>query len=457
VVFVFCLQADGVDADLPNTNKEEKKESPDFNSGVKDFEGSYCGFGLNIGAHRISATGNREFKNVSESAYSTTIGGVAAVGYQKAVCGNFFLGGEAGVDFGSGPKKLRVGGELNENSAGFHYLQRQYALSRLINSYFRTLSIYGIPAAGASATGNVWRNFLRVNRYLGGATNTDIPGLVNQDGTPGPAISAFVEGNYSPLYVNNGNNPNATYSSFIGQETVNSLLPLGNGNMSSAMTEIRNFITFANSELANILRSIAETDVFGTVGSSLTGATHPIDAATLRELAVLFSGDEDHFADIGITNANAVALFGNDIERVNNAIIRAINDQSLVAPQHSAENIKTDTTFRISPYIAAKAGYFFNEIKACLYVKAGVMHLGGQIVPANNFYTVRNDKFRKIAPFFAIGLSKNFNENFGINIELSKTLKISKEITLSTPYGHRVNNKVKVNKINFAVVIVYRF
>ncbi|MDR2781002.1 MAG: hypothetical protein LBB21_00880, partial [Holosporaceae bacterium] len=187
---VFDVSRPEIKPEVPSDKADAPDASANYNSSAKDYAGGYVGLGINVGVQKTSASGNKEFKNASESVYSTIFGGVAAIGYQVAVRGNFMLAVEAGVDFGSGPKRLKVGGELGENSAGFQYLQRQHALSQIINSYFRYLSPYLIPDMnGTSINRNAWSNFLRVNRYLGGAITA---GLVSPDGMPGPTISGFI-------------------------------------------------------------------------------------------------------------------------------------------------------------------------------------------------------------------------------------------------------------------------
>jgi hypothetical protein len=428
-----------------NTSDTDKaKETEDsFNSSASDFEGGYFGFGVNLEMQKTSAA--------EKSAYSSRFGGVSAIGYQKVLCGNCFIGAEVGVDFGSGPKRLRVYGQLNNNSDMFQ--QRRFAISQIFSSYFRVLCPYlapTVPLNNAQIDGNVWRNFLKVNRYLGGSSDV---GLTNPDGTPGPAISNFINGAYRLLFVNPGNEPLASYPSFIEQHVVDNLTSLGNGNISLAIRELRNFIVASNSDLANTLKSIGENDIGGLGGSGVTGAANPINPVAITRLLDLFAGTVQNFNDIGIVNA---ALFSGDINRVNNAIRWALGNGLLEVPGANSFNIKTKATFAVSPYITLKLGYFFDEIRTCLYVKAGIIRLNGKVSSDNPNFIIKEDSFRKVAPLLAVGLNKNWSEKWGVGIELSQTIKVKKNLTISTPYGYKINNNTTISKTNLAITVTYK-
>jgi hypothetical protein len=215
--------------------------------------------------------------------------------------------------------------ELSRAEARLEFFEGQYLLSQTMYSYHAGLNLFYIDDT-ATINGNVWRNFIRVNRYLGGATNVDIPGLINQDGTPGPAISAFIDGPLvGTLYVQNGVNNAATFQNFIGPYTVQSMLDLGNGVLSSAMKKMRDFIVSHNTDLANILMSIGESDVGGLAGSSVHGNIDLVDAEAVRKLLFLFFGGVDTFESIGITAA-AAELFDGNTERVERAIVWALSN-----------------------------------------------------------------------------------------------------------------------------------
>ncbi|MDR1235849.1 MAG: hypothetical protein LBJ96_02470 [Holosporaceae bacterium] len=448
LLFVFNLCAEHIS----DTDKTKETEGS-FNSSANDFEGGYCGLGVNIGMQKTSATGNREFKNASESAYSSTFGGVAAIGYQKVLCGNCFIGAEVGVDFGSGPKRLRVGGQLNENSAGFGYLRRQYAISQVFSSHFRVLSPYLIPTIplnSAQIDGNVWRNFLKVNRYLGGSNDA---GLANPDGTPGAAIANFVNGAYRALFVDPGNEPLASYFSFLEQDVANSLsLTFGRGNPSLALRELRNFIVASNPDLANTLRSIGENDIGGLAGSNINGALALVDPQAIIRLLSLFTGSVPNFNDIGIANA---ALFGGDINRVNNAIRWAFSGNFLENATLEIANISKKSSFGVSLYLALKVGYFYDEIKTCLYAKIGITQLNGYTIPASNIYGLQNEKFNKITPFAALGVMRNINNNWGIIVEISHAFKTKKKLRDIEIFGHRIKNNVEISRSDIRIMATY--
>ncbi|GHT91996.1 hypothetical protein FACS1894122_05230 [Alphaproteobacteria bacterium] len=443
--------------------EDEVKQEASACEGAKDFEGFSIGVGINIGLQDTLASGNREFKDVPESKYSTTFAGRVAVGYQKAVCGNFLLGIEAGIDMGSRPKPLKVGGELRENSIGFRYLCRQYALSQIINSYYRSFDPYTIPAGDNTPTvdGNVWRNFLKVNRYLGGASNADVPGLINIDGTPGSTISTFINGAYSPLYEENGSNTNATYLSCIEELAAHNISLIGNGSLSTGMKEIRDFIVSNNTDLANTLKSIGE----GPIGNgednpvgdtAINGQANSIDWWEAGEIALLSGTRANDFERLGITKNSQQTLFCGDIERVNDAMEWARGNMQMDDTGIDANgNVKTKSSFNASPYVALKFGYFFTELNACLYMKAGATQLTGRITPENTSYKLKDDSFRKITPLFAVGYSRNIGNNFAIDIELSKTLKTNKNLSIETPYKYTIDNKVRINKTDVTIMLTY--
>jgi hypothetical protein len=221
------------------------------------------------------------------------------------------------------------------------------------------------------------------------------------------------------------------------------------------MREIRNFIVSNNPDLANLLRNMGEGDIGGVASSDINSVGGPVAANAARQLALLFSAQGSNFAQLGVN----AALFGGDAGRIDNAILWALHNNSLINANEiiANGNVKTKSVFGVSPYIALKAGYFFDEINACLYLKAGMIQLTGRITPTNDFYTIKNNSFRKSVPFFAVGLSKNFNEKWGINIELSKTMKARKNLAISIPYGGTIKNNTEINKIGLAFVVTYRF
>jgi hypothetical protein len=317
--------------------------------------------------------------------------------------------------------------------------------------------------------GKVWRYFLKTNKYLGGTTNANISDLVGPDDTPGPVISNFINGSYSPLYVTGGYNTSSSYLSFIGEATANTISSIGDGNLLSGMREIRNFIISNNYDLANTLKSIGESDIGRTTdfdntgltkeGSSIYGTAETINWITIREMTLLFSAlPENSFDDLGITKTAEVEQFNGDITKINNAIRWASSNNSLtnVNSSYVDNSVKTRSNFTVSPFIALKLGYFIDELKSSLYLKAGCIQLSGHISPINNFYTIQNDSFKKVTPFFAIGLNKNLDENWRIGVELSQSLKTAKNTTITTPYGYTIHGKSTINRTTLSVTLIYR-
>ncbi|MDR1982408.1 MAG: hypothetical protein LBQ08_01245 [Holosporaceae bacterium] len=464
-IFSQMIYADSQykDAKYSKSNaKESDAKFNDQNVEVRDFAGGYMGLGINVGLQKTSA--EEKVMRASQGAYSTTFGISTSVGYQAAVGGKFLLGVEAGLDFGSSPSQLKVRNCVSENS--IELLKRHYALSQIISSYCRTMSAFHIGGSPA-ISGGPWRNFLVINRYLGGATNSDIPNvggalgpfdLVNPDGTPGAYISAFVNGAYSLLRTTIPN-VNATFSSFVGQNTVDSITSLlGEGSLDRALRELRNYIISNNTDLAITLRSIGEQAVAVQPASTINAAAANVNHLAPAAMSNLFSGTGITSLDeIGIGGASA-ALLGNDETRVDEAVKWALsyNDVSQWAINRmSAKQIKTKSVFGMSPYVAFKAGYFFDELNACLYVKAGVMHMRGRLISTNNDLSIEENNFRKAAPFFAIGVNKKLTGNMGINFEVSRSLNVHKELTISTPLGFTMEHKAEINKTNFAAVLTF--
>jgi hypothetical protein len=408
---------------------------------------------MNIG---IQKTSTRE-KNIgaNQRAYSTTFGLSTSVGYQ-GVSGKFLLGIEAGLDFGSFPSQLKISNRPNENS--IEHLKRHYALSQIITSYCRTMFPFALGGA-PSLDGSSWRNFLMFNRYLGGSNSIVGVGgvagpftLANPDGTPGSAISAFI---HAP---SNAGSP--TFIDYVEQNTINSIsFMLGNGNLESALREVRNYVVSSNPDLATTLRSICETSMTGVVNSAIDDNDQGlgINALAPTLLTTLFAGGAiNDLAAIGISNS--APLLGNDISRTKNAINWALaynGADPLAASKLSAAQIKTRTVFGMSPYAAFKVGYFFDELDACLYIKAGVIQMKGRIVSLNSNFSTEENNFRKAAPFLAIGLGKKLQKDWGINFEILRSLKVSKELTISSPYGFSVKNKVSISKTSFSVVLTF--
>jgi hypothetical protein len=336
----------------------------------------------------------------------------------------------------------------------------------------------------------VWQNLIGTFRYLGEAGGfSDAEGFPMHPNIRNFVLSANPQGEiynaaaYSMVPIPNINipNQNAQLADFMPRAFQN-LRELGeqlsgrNDDYAilTGIREVREFIGTRFPEFAAILQNIATTDILDP-GTRYNGNAHLTDVASniFAEFIGGYINNNNNFdfiadlADVGIpagalpgaNNAaqlrSAIDVFLAIYDPVNpniNFTIPAGYDE--VAVRNSVKNART---FGTSPQLAAKVGYFIREIQGNLYIKFGAMILNGKVTTTNNLYTINSEKFRKITPFFAVGISKNIDNNCGIIIELSHACKSKKELQNITAFGHNINNSTTISKSDLRIIVTYRF
>jgi hypothetical protein len=116
--------------------------------------------------------------------------------------------------------------------------------------------------------------------------------------------------------------------------------------------------------------------------------------------------------------------------------------------------LKTKTYYGACPYVSFSLGYFYSELEACLYTKAGLMQMNGRVTPINNLFGMKNESFRKIVPFFAIGIGKNIDDRWTVSLELTHTLKTKKKLQDVNVLGHKISQDVSICKKGFRIMII---
>ena len=389
---------------------------------------------------------------------STFYGGTVAFGYQHRICGDCLIGIEAGINLGSG-SGAKVGGVLKTNSV---YVQNEYAkrsiLRQMLLESFEAFDTH--RGTGDSlvqvVNSGVWNNFVSVLRYLGGV-NVDVSGpqLLNFVTAPAHAGGVFNLSAASPP------NPDATLRNFMGR-VMTTITELGRNEINSAnddknllhgLSTIRNFITERYPVYAQALSHIADNDLTeggsgGQAGSHYGGGTD-LNGHSTYNMANFFRNNMEavFLSDIGIDPA---ILNEAELEDVMNTIYvpTAADNAALALPPGAdpatiRRSVKSKTSFGVCPYVALKVGYYFKEIKGCMFAKIGLIHLNGHVTPVNDAYGLQDEKFHKIAPFAAV--------------EISHAFKAKKRLRDANFFGVRVENKTSISRTTVRLMATYRF
>jgi hypothetical protein len=319
-------------------------------------------------------------------------------------------------------------------------------------------------------------------RYFGGNTNADIANLVNADGTPGSAISLFMTHIPNPpdrVYTLDSipapiPNSNAVFASFVGENTLNNIRALRGENLSAGFLDVRNFINDNLPVLSYVLGHMGEQTLHAT--SAFTDASGEDfedtdingSAANIPwDLGVIISeifgttrpfNELDNLTELGIADdpVRQAALM-EDIKKLYDSNFSEIVYNHGVTESDVRKQLKTNTSFGVCPHFSFKVGYFYKEMNSCLYAKAGFILLKGQTSVISNYRLEKEEKFNKLAPFFAIGVSKMINKNWGVSAEVSHALKTHKKMSDIRWHGYKIENNVGISKTAFKILFTYTF
>ena len=361
-------------------------------SNAENFGGGYCGVGISVGAKTTTADINSEFRNRSNSMSSAFYGGSANVGYQHRICGNCFVGIEMGVDLGSA-SKAKVGGVLKSDS---YYIQNEYTKREILRQMFHETAVSfdmkimpnDLNSYNNVIAANVWNNFVNVLRFVGGA-NVNIQNNFVTD--PADANPLFDPTTYNA-------NANARLQNIIGN-TYARISVYGNGDVFSVFQDLQEFVTNRYPICAAALRNFAQQDLYpvSSTGPAIAG-TAAGGGTALPDVSVFLLNDffsgrlfTSYLAAIGVNPANMGGATWDNLVAEINTILNpsAAHDVALAVPagvdvrtiQH---NIQTKTSFGVCPYVAMKLGYYFRELRGCLFAKLGLIHLNGHVIPVNS-------------------------------------------------------------------------
>ena len=378
-------------------------------SNAENFGGGYCGVGVSVGVKTTTADINSEFRNRSNSMSSAFYGGSANVGYQHRICGNCFVGIEMGVDLGSA-SKAKVGGVLKSDS---YYVQSEYAkrdiLRQILLESFNAFDTHrgADDALLRVVDSGVWNSFVSVLRYIGGV-NIDMSNPHLRQFITAPAHAGGIFDLVNPP------NANATLRNFMGR-AMDRITEAGSletnsinadQNLFHGLAIMREFVTTRYHLYAQALSHIADQDLqlFHTdrtqAGSRYGGGTD-LNGETTFNMACFFRNlwGMINLERIGI---NPATLNEDELEAVMNTIYvpTAADDAALAVPagvdvRTIQNNIQTKTSFGVCPYVAMKLGYYFREIRGCLFAKLGLIHLNGHVIPVNSAYGIQEEKFHK--------------------------------------------------------------
>jgi hypothetical protein len=469
-IFAFGLNAEGVE----NESTEKDKSPAVLASGAKAFDGFTVGAGVNIGAHETNVKINKEF-DAPTRVRATTFGGIVALGYQQAVCGNFTIGLEIGADLGGSGKRARIGGNIKNNSLMMAAYRDDYSSKEgILRQMFDNIGDDAFDTQDVDdglqyvLREEVYGRFIISMRCLGGTSDF---ASANSNGFMTSAAD-----NHGIWYNPGGGyqaNPNAVFANFVGGMTMANLSNLGNGNLQVGYEAMREFTRENFPAIYDALGHMAEQRIVvmdnavafgpsvnrdGTVNADGTIVAYNILWNVPHQLATFFNDEYiDGYENIGVNPA------GRDIEALRREIEDLYNpDNSNIRYQLSASelremnNFRNKTSFGVCPYAAIKFGYFINEMKGLVYAKVGIMQLHGNVAAINDFLE-KKDKFQKITPLFAVGVSKMLSDECGISVELSHAMKTCKKLKDIEWKGYTVENRVSTSKSSLHIMINYNF
>lgn len=486
-----------------NSQKQKSQKTSNSQNSLKPasskgYEGFKVGLGLTYGLQKMHIEANKEFRDTSSSVMSSCYGGTASLAWQNRIKGNFILGIEGGVDFGSS-KSARVGGILRNNPyVVARTLECKTLLTSMLNEMGRSMAnnYLAVESPIPLVKEDVWKNLIGTFRYLGGTDKT-----ADSDGFPSNSkVRNFITAKSNGLGVwdddrytqlADGNDhcygyDNAQFADFVPKSIQNirdfgeSIAENGSDSALSAMRAIRNYTISYHPEVATILRYIGQNamDSNGIKALAYNNDDDPIydgsgdvpDLATCL-LGRFFMADGLELRSItepGIP-ADKLPPKGDDIAQMKTAINALLtlyhapdgepSYESLGKKESSASSwLKTRTSFGVCPYISVKLGYFYKELDACIYTKVGAIQLRGKVTPANDFYDIQDGKFRRFTFFAALGISKDIGDSFGIDVEIShafKTAKKLRNILILNTYS--IDHKVSLSKTSLKAVVTYSF
>jgi hypothetical protein len=501
-IFVLSLASQAKETSIDKSPEKIERQAAS-NASAKDYDGLFVGAGVSFDYSKLSSSANGEFKDASQSINGTSLCGAASIGYQCNVCGAFSIGIEAGLDFGSQTNKMPLGGVLKHDSyivlGQEHRRALLASMLRSISDAIRAHPLHPSPGGGSTIVSNApWQNLLRTFRYLGNA-----PGTADAGGLPADALARqFILSETSPrsgvynratyatfMVANDASIANAQLVDFMPR-AIESLREFGErisgrGGDEALLAGARGIRDFISESLppavGTILQNIAAIDI-GTqpggaagpwAGTRYGGADSLTDAAAnvVSEFLDGPSSATSQFAtiadlnDVGIPDGTLQGA--NAAEQLQTAInaLLAIYDPARInfaLPHGMSESevrntIKNEKTFGVCPNLALKFGYFFKEINGLMYVKLGAAMLRGKAATSSKLLGAFSENFQKVVPFFAIGFNKLIDNNWGITVELSHSVKGKKKLRDLDIFGYKISNEIELSKSNVRIMATYRF
>ncbi|MDR1236090.1 MAG: hypothetical protein LBJ96_03710 [Holosporaceae bacterium] len=443
---------------------EEEDQSDKKSESVSEKQGEvFLGAGVNIGVQKTSSSINSEFRDRSSSVNSTAYGGTVAIGYYHNIGKRFFIGIEAGADFGSGSKQMRTGGMLRAESS---YVQSEFVKRDILrqmmhetaNAFDTGLEAVGIGEHAAVVAPNVWRDFLSILHYIGGEDVNIRNNFTINPSAPG----GLYDGGYNQ-------NLNATLGNIMANSRER-ITVLGNGDLFVGFGEIRRFLTERCAVCAAAFRNFAEQDLRDLLnnpipGTSFAGA-NPLNDVALFVLSSFFRGTMQQLnklENVGINPANMNGYAFADLQAAMNSIYTptADDDSALALPRgvNAAtirNNLETKASFEVCPHVAFKVGYSFEELGASLYVKLGAMQLKGRVTPVNDIFGMGDEKFNKVTPFAAVGVTRNLDDRWGVSVEVSHAFRTTKRLPDVKIFRYTIENRTSISRTGVKVMAVYR-
>jgi hypothetical protein len=403
---------------------------------------------------------------------------------------------------------MPIGGILKNESAivqsvSNDYYKKRGILQQMLQNISDAMDNRGVEPRGyIIVCGQAWQDLLRTLRYWGGAASSvNVP--LDASDLPNGSFQEFIldnrtvspEGNKGVYDLKEYLNfPPPDDVSFTSRKLVHfmpralqNITEIGRAQPGSqnddyntlvGMRILREFIHERFPVLEQIFANIATAPIMQIGATSLidenvdfgnqkpAGLTDSGGAATVKDVLGGYFNEVTTIAELGIPEGVLPGATPDDQFDALEAAIKSVYDPfadavNFALPVRITEaNVRNSlhmkTSFSVCPHISFKFGYFFNEVNTCFYAKIGGILLDARVMPAANLYGVKEEPFRKITPFLAIGMTKNISDHWSVSLELSHAFRSKKRLQDINALGHRLRNDITVSKSDIRILFVYK-
>lgn len=462
---IMLLVQTNVSGSFYGANKKiSQSKNKKSNRQTKSKQNNYAGVGVEVGAnleYQRMSTDNHDFRDSPNSINVVRYGGNLSLGYTRRFCRNFYVGVAVGADISGGKNKMWSGGALNLNSEFVRQnLVRRNLLRNLLGMISARTCISTPMADIEYVPINYFNQLVNYIHYIGGASvsNPDFPRffgaesvVFDQLGNYGASISDSPD----PLLAGLNDLRNFASEQFpVASQVLGSMASEGISSQNGTNCIIgspgdESLSQYGSEVISELLRGDPTSEKGYYCYMYLDKVSQILPADLLP--------DDPNHANLGLTSD----------QRQLDTALRAINDMYynddalLTPPGVDADALKNKfyakTSFDVCPHISLQLGYYFKELNGMMYTKIGAMELNGRATIVCDTDNVHTEKFKKWAPFVAVGFNKNLTENFGFAFELAQTFKAKEKLpTIRLFNRYKIDESVTLSRTIFRATLTYR-